>query len=217
MAQIRSWYRAAVFVHLAVVLLSAVGVHEGAILWRQWRRTLPGPNGTRPGAWRRGWTVIGQAGLVASAVALVAQAWPPRPGLVELPGATREPSWAATVRDFPRAGPIATVPFPDDVTVQAFEPTARAMVEQPWHGRPLVGGYSGIFPRSYQEMVQRMSTFPNEASLEALRARGVVLLVVERSDDEARGLSAKLPALGARPIEMEDQGEVRLYELPAAR
>ena len=47
-----------------------------------------------------------------------------------------------------------------------------------FHWQNLVNGYSGFFPPSYVRLMDAMRTFPDDASLGALRARGTRYLVV---------------------------------------
>jgi len=52
------------------------------------------------------------------------------------------------------------------------------MFNSTWHWQPLVNGYSGFFPRSFQELAERMTTFPDDQSIEYLKRRGAQLIVV---------------------------------------
>jgi hypothetical protein len=42
-----------------------------------------------------------------------------------------------------------------------------------WHWQQLVNGYSGFFPPSHGELLDRVHDFPSESSLAYLRSRGV--------------------------------------------
>jgi hypothetical protein len=42
-----------------------------------------------------------------------------------------------------------------------------------WHWLPMVNGYSGFTPVSYEKFVERLEHFPDPDSLDALRGRGV--------------------------------------------
>jgi hypothetical protein len=47
-----------------------------------------------------------------------------------------------------------------------------------YHWQPIVNGYSGFFPRSFMEMSEAMSTFPDARAIDYLRRRGVDVIVV---------------------------------------
>ncbi len=46
------------------------------------------------------------------------------------------------------------------------------------HWQPMVNGYSGFYPRSFIELAEHLSAFPDERSLAYLKGRGVDLIVV---------------------------------------
>jgi hypothetical protein len=56
------------------------------------------------------------------------------------------------------------------------EPTY--MYYSTFHWQFLVNGYSGFFPTSYVRVVQAMKTFPDDQSLEAVKAHGARYVVV---------------------------------------
>jgi hypothetical protein len=47
-----------------------------------------------------------------------------------------------------------------------------------FHWKPLVNGYSGYYPPSYLDLLDRVESFPGPAAIEALRNAGVTYLVV---------------------------------------
>jgi hypothetical protein len=64
---------------------------------------------------------------------------------------------------------------------------------------PLVNGYSGFFPASYLERLDRLRHFPDERSLRQIRADGVTYVIVHASgysDIELSQITARLRALG---------------------
>jgi hypothetical protein len=54
----------------------------------------------------------------------------------------------------------------------------RYMYRSLAHWRPLLNGYSGNYPRSYQTLLLEMRAFPYTSALNYLRARGATVLVV---------------------------------------
>ena len=53
-----------------------------------------------------------------------------------------------------------------------------------WH--PLVNGYSGFAPPSYQELLDRLADLPDDGSIAYLRERGVTYLLVHQKFDRSR-------------------------------
>jgi hypothetical protein len=120
----------------------------------------------------------GRAGrvAVAVAVALMIAEYRSSPPLDTVPA--RVPTvyrWLATQpRTITLGLPIAR-PERLDIT-----PDPLHMYFSVFHWQPLVNGYSGFFPPSYFELIHVMRSFPDDASLEYLRKRGVELLVLDR-------------------------------------
>jgi hypothetical protein len=86
-----------------------------------------------------------------------------------------------------------------------------------WHR--LVNGYSGFYPPSYLRLLETMRRFPDEASIEALRATGAEYVIVhgrfyERDDYTdivmTLGQRADLTSMGRFPAA---HGESRVYRL----
>jgi hypothetical protein len=47
-----------------------------------------------------------------------------------------------------------------------------------WHGRPMVNGYSGFFPPSYDPLLETIAQFPGPSTLAMFRSRGVTHIAV---------------------------------------
>lgn len=99
------------------------------------------------------------------------------------PTPDRPPAWAAYLAD--HHGPadhdaVAVVPFPPDGSVESYAPTAAAMLAAIDTGHPLVNGYSGLFPASYDSLEIAMRAYPAIEARTQLRDHGVGWLVVER-------------------------------------
>lgn len=63
----------------------------------------------------------------------------------------------------PRSGPVSALP---------------QMYFSIWHGRPLLNGYSGFFPASYDPLLESISSLPGSPALDVFRARGVTHLAI---------------------------------------
>jgi len=63
--------------------------------------------------------------------------------------------------------------FPVHSPADRFSENLPYMYFSVWHWRPMVNGYSGFIPTSYDRLLQRVSTFPDAASLKYLESVGV--------------------------------------------
>ncbi len=54
------------------------------------------------------------------------------------------------------------------------------MYASTFHWQPILNGYSGFYPQSYLELLERMQGFPDEPSIDYLKRRGVDLIVLAR-------------------------------------
>ncbi len=79
---------------------------------------------------------------------------------------------------------------------------ARYMVNATRHWKPLVNGYSGFVPPDYGVTARTLNGFPDAASVEWLRSKGVTTVVLHRSDFERRKGKRQL-ALIERSLELE--------------
>jgi hypothetical protein len=87
------------------------------------------------------------------------------------------------------------------------------------HWQPLLNGYSGHYPVSYVEMLKTQRTFPDEASIAVLKARGVKAIIVHENgyllphmyDDATKGLESRgdVRLMG---IWKDHRGEARAYK-----
>jgi hypothetical protein len=75
------------------------------------------------------------------------------------------------------AGAVAELPFP--IPTQWFLNTPY-MVNSTAHFRPMLNGYSGFRPPSYDQSYAMVQSFPDDVSLTALHARGVTHVVVHK-------------------------------------
>lgn len=165
LAQVRSWFRFALFVQLAVCVLAALGL-EG--LGRRLARRVD----TRVASG----LVLGLAVLAAIEVRPVMGPIQPLPSLrMDLP-------WLAWVLESTEPDDVlAFVPFPDGRSSEDYLGTTQWMYWQIRHWRPMVNGYSGFFPAEFRRLKRAMKDFPSVEALEALAERGVRFCIVHRA------------------------------------
>lgn len=164
LAQIRSYFRFALFSQLAVAALAAGALQ---LLLEQVKRR----------------TTNLRASLVVASVALLAVVeMRPVMGEIEpLPPLDLELPWLDWIeRETASDDPLAFVPFPRERSARAYLGTSQWMYWQLRHWRPMVNGYSGFFPASFRELKKTMETFPSTPSLLALRDAGVRYAIVHR-------------------------------------
>ena len=116
---------------------------------------------------------------------------------------------------------LATEPGPVVVAEQPFFPrhaafqNARYVLASTAHWRPLMNGYSGYTPASYQRYADAFWYFPADWAIQAMKDAGVTHVVVHVSDFSRENL-AVLPVLAARTdFELLAIGprDLRLYRL----
>jgi hypothetical protein len=88
------------------------------------------------------------------------------------------------------------------------------------HWQPLVNGYSGHYPPSYIRLLESQRKFPDDASIAALRERGVQAIIVHNNgyhlrrqyDDAISGLETRTDVrlIG---IWKDHRGEARAYKM----
>lgn len=170
---LRAPARAAILVMLAVAVFAAWG----------WSAVL---------ARRPRWRVIGTA-LVTSAL-LVEYATLPSGWLV-LP--TRPPAVALWLKQQPRSV-VVEYPLPRADALHTIQ-DGLYMYASIFHWQPLLNGYSGFYPRSYIELLERTRTFPADDALAYLRERQVDLIVLHGRFLKPDVFGEWAAALAARP------------------
>jgi hypothetical protein len=119
----------------------------------------------------------------------------------------REPRGTVTV-EFP-------LPRPEAVPLQ--DPIYEYFSTMHW--QPLLNGYSGHYPVSYVEMLKSQRTFPDEASIAVLKARGVKAIIVHANgyhlphmyDDATKGLESRSD-VRLMGVWKDHRGEARAYK-----
>jgi hypothetical protein len=66
-----------------------------------------------------------------------------------------------------------------------------------FHWFPLVNGYSGVYPPSYLNRLERLRHFPDDASIEQMQADGVRYVIVHASRYSGTELAQIRTRLGA--------------------
>jgi hypothetical protein len=152
----RSPYRAALFVQIFAVSLAGFPL---AALARRWGRS-------------GGMTVV-----LIVAVAVIEIVALPVP-LYEFPHEQMEQPWIPWLAAQPH-GAVAMVPFAARHEPWAYQGIVIGMLQGLEHGKPLVNGYSGFLPHRYWNLRNLMLHFPDDRSLDELRAAGVAYLVID--------------------------------------
>jgi hypothetical protein len=110
------------------------------------------------------------------------------------------PRLYAYLAHLPR-GVVAQFPMPRPGSPPHHDP--RYMYMSTFHWMPLVNGYSGFFPPSYLERLEKLATFPDPQSVAVLRNDGVRYVVVH-ADGYPPGtrevIVERLMLLGLRPM-----------------
>jgi hypothetical protein len=104
--------------------------------------------------------------LACLTAAIVADAWP---------HSDRLPVWRSPPRIYaalPASGSVL-FEFPVHSPADRFSENLPYMYFSIWHWRPMVNGYSGFIPGSYQSLLQGVSTFPDVPALNYLAHAGV--------------------------------------------
>ena len=113
-------------------------------------------------------------------------------------------------------GPVVEFPLPRRDSLPYRD--AEYSYMSTFHWFPLVNGYSGVFPRSYLTLLDRLQSFPDESSIRRLRAIGVRYLIVHGSTFRAVDwltLHDGLAQLGVKELGRFDDavGEAALYQV----
>jgi hypothetical protein len=94
-------------------------------------------------------------------------------------------------------GAVLEMPLPRFNSYPGYDPAYQSWAL--WHWKPLVNGYSGYYPRDYLTTIIRMEVFPEDASINRLRAHGVRYIVVHRELYQPERLSNLLLRIASRP------------------
>ena len=167
-SQIRSPFRFAMLPSLAVALLAPIVLDRIQFTVRRLKR-LDRPVRAR---------MLGILLVILSLMA-TADVWPQRQRLFTPPG--HQSAWVQWIASqTPTNAVFAFLPFPRDRF--DYGNTMYWMFRQMEHGRTLLNGYSGFFPKSFILLSQQMYFFPQQIDLRPLIAAGADYIVVARND-----------------------------------
>jgi hypothetical protein len=170
---LRAPARAGVLVMLAIALLAAWG----------WASVL---------ARRPRWRVVG-TGLVLSLLTVEYASLPP--GWLELP--VRPPAVARWLAVQPRSV-VVEFPLPGADALHTIY-DGFYMFASTVHWQKILNGYSGFYPRSYLELLERTRDFPSDEAVAYLRQRDVDLIVLHGGFMKPDAFGQMAAALAARP------------------
>lgn len=196
-AQVRSFYRAGVLVHVAIVLLAGLGVH--AVLAA---RTGPGRLGRVPAA-----VAFGVTALAVVELWPIGQRFSPAPDF-----ASWRPFDAWVADHVAPEEALAYFPFFAGGRIEGFEDDARWMALQSGHGRALVNGYSSYVPATRRRFARGTREFPAGDSHRWMRQYGVRWVVVSRPWLERTGRGVPGPPLWRLAREFP-ASDVAVYEV----
>lgn len=199
-AQLRSPFRFAVFVQLMIGFLAAGGLAA---------------MGTRP-RWSRLWrgAVVLCLGILAAV-----EVRSPGPSLLPLPEPEARLPWLDWVDSHTRPDDVlAFLPLPTGRGTRDYLETTQWMFWQMGHGRPMVNGYSGFFPKPFRDLKATLQDFPDPASLESLASRGVRYCVVIRGVyDRSRLDTLATPDHGLQHVFSDDVARLDIYQVVRSR
>jgi hypothetical protein len=111
----------------------------------------------------------------------------------------------------PRAVVIELPFHPPDV----FFANAGYMLNSTRHWQPLLNGYSGFRPASYDETFRAIQGFPDAAGLIALHDRGVTHVVVHAEGFRGAFGNDRFESLSRNPslLRLADAGDIAIYKL----
>lgn len=194
--QLRSPFRFALFYQFSVALLAA-----GAI----------------SAAWRRlGRRSVWTGALIAALSGVAAlESLAPELALARMPTENAQPAWLRWVKAQSQPDDVlAFLPFPEGRGSADYLETTQWMFWQTRHGRAMVNGYSGFFPKPFLELKEAMQEFPSATALEVLAARQVRYCVIQRDRYLGRSVgSAASGNLRLRHVFDDDLSKVDVYEL----
>jgi hypothetical protein len=156
--------------------------------------------------------------LIALAVGLTSLEYASRP--MELVPVSTTPSAVATWLASQPPGAVAEFPAPGPPAEGI--PEVYYQYESTFHWRPLLNGYSGMYPPAYVQWIQAMRSFPDDASIATLAARHVSYITLRERYFPAgeyqrivRALAARTDLLAFGPFP-DGAGESRAYRLLTA-
>jgi len=152
-SNVRSPFRFATFVHVGLATLAAYAV---VLLWR--RNKI--------------------AAILVTSIAIIETAALPRI-LTPYPAAAVQQPWVSWLKNM-SAAPLVMIPLPERGASKNYEQTTIAMLQSLEHGKPMVEGYSGFFPKRMSRLRNKLADFPDDKSIKYLQLLGVRYVVIEK-------------------------------------
>lgn len=143
--------------------------------------------------------------LVPALLALMLVDYANRP-MALMPADPVQPPDAYRVIRNAQPGVVLELPMPDLDHLPGWEP--QYQLWSTWHWQPLVNGYSGYYPRDYIMTAMRMKAFPEEGTIDRLRAHHVRYIVVHRAFYDQDRYNALMLRMAVRP-ELKPWGAYR--------
>lgn len=222
--QIRSPFRFAMFVQLAVVWLSSLLIER--LIPRARSVSIPRTDDddwlrnagiTPPAQTRQRRPVIiaiRWGAAVVTGVCLVAETRPLYQPLYVLPQRHPLPPWVEFVRDeLPPGVPIACLPMSLGTSVEDYEPEAEWMLWGLDHRHPLLNGYSGYFPEDYVALKNQLVEFPDQGVPDLLRL-GARYAVVRREFETEAVITTHPATRDWIWLFGDEQQQIDIYQLP---
>jgi hypothetical protein len=109
-------------------------------------------------------------------------------------------------------GAVAAFPF---FPPGSWHQNARYMLDSTRHWRPILNGYSGFRPGSYNDTYEALRSFPDLPALAALHDRGVTHLIVIRDQFSSQRGPVRFADIERSPAIrlVESSGEIFIYKL----
>jgi len=85
------------------------------------------------------------------------------------------------------------------------------MVNSTRHWKPMLNGYSGFRPQSYDDVFEHLKKFPDVESLSALKARGVTHIVIHKGAVSQSSIDA-IAHFASMQL-MASDGPIEIYRL----
>ena len=152
-------------------------------------------------------------------MASVLETYPSAPTLAGVPSAGQERPWVTFLKEQTHAEhAIACFPFATGNGLAEYDTTALWMYYGTMHGKPMVNGYSGFFPKSYFSLRDLVNEqFPSITVIEELRERDVEYLVVLRSSYSVSEMMSDPNIAKSLEFVLEDPAGIDIYRLKPSR
>ena len=139
---------------------------------------------------------VKQSALIVVVAALILADYGNRP-LNLTPGDPVEPPDVYKVIRRAAAGTVLELPMPRLDRLPGWEPFYEAW--SLWHWKPLVNGYSGYYPPDYLFTALRMQAFPEDGTIDRLRAHDVRYVIVHRAFYDQESYTRLMLSIAVHP------------------